>query len=147
LAPEKISSRGAAEERDPPLDQLIKRADAQANRDDEKRQPVWSGKNTDAQNDFTRDNRGNETLQKVAEPVVVVALPGEDWPEPVEQWNARIGVMAADAQHADMERNQGVAEGGKSKAPVGCEKNGETDEARTGFEPPGKTIVRSPPGP
>src|SRR5204863_4215652 len=80
----------------------------------------------------------------MAEPVVVVALPRENRPEPVEERNPRIGVMAADAEHANVERDERVTERGETKPPIGREENDESDQTGRGFQPPRKAIMRSP---
>ena len=83
-------------------------------------------------------------MHEVAEPVVVIALPREQGPEPVEEWDSRIGVMTTDAKDAHVERDEDVAKRGKTKSPVSPDEDRESGQGGGNLEPPGKAIIRTP---
>src|SRR5437763_13763122 len=121
LSAEKVVGGGSAEQCGPPFDQFVKRANSQANRENKKRQPIRSRENIEPQQNFASDDRRNEALHEMAEPVIVVALPGEKRAEPIEQWHASVGVMTADAEHATVQGDERVAQCRETKSAIGGE--------------------------
>src|ERR1041385_5489433 len=80
----------------------------------------------------------------MTEPVVVVAVPGKERPEPIEKGDAGVGVMSANAEDADMQRDQRVAQSRETKSPVSRQKKNKTHQTGRNFEPPGEAIMRLP---
>ena len=77
----------------------------------------------------------------MAEAIEVVAMPAEDRLEPFEERHARISVVAADAEDADVERDEGVDERAETKPAVGRDEDRGADDAGDGLEPPGEAVV------
>src|SRR6266567_7292575 len=73
LRSQKIVRRGPADHGRPPLDELVARADRQADAADDEEQPAARAQRRAAEQHFARDDRGHEALREMTDAVVVVA--------------------------------------------------------------------------
>ena len=137
----------AADQRAPPLDELVSHADRHTDRDDEKRLPAFAIENVESNKQFARDQRRHESLREMSEPVVMITAPVKNFLEPVEEWLVCVGPMAADAENADVNSDQGVNECGELKSAVSGGQNDQPDDSRKNFEPPSEPIMRMNSGP
>ncbi len=80
----------------PPLEQLVERAEGQADTDHEKEEPLAALERRETEQDLAREDGGDEALRNVAEPIVVVAREVEKILQPEAQRNALVGVVTAE---------------------------------------------------
>ena len=144
LAAKKIICGRAAGERRPPLDQFIKGADRQTNRQDQEGKPFAPVQNSESKQNFTRNHRGYESLHEVAETIVVIALPCEEGTKPIKKRHPRVSVMSADAQDTNVKRNESISQRREAKPAISHEKESKAGQARGDLQPPGKAIIGSP---
>src|SRR5256885_15193906 len=76
--------------------------------------------------------------------IVMIAVPSEDWPKPVEERGARIGVMSAYAKQNDVQGDQRVAKRGETKTRVGRDEKNGADNPGNCLQPPGEAIEWPP---
>src|SRR5437773_3654921 len=84
LGAEKANGGVAAGQRCPPFDELVKGTDGKANADNKKRLPACLLQHLEADENFARDDGGDKALHDMTEPIVVVAMPAENWSKPIE---------------------------------------------------------------
>src|SRR5262249_24865285 len=108
LGPEKRLRGGAGGERRPPLDEFVEGADGHTEGENDKGEPAASLERRLPDQNLTADERRDEPLRKVPDPVVVVAGEPERLLHPEAQRNPGVGVLASDHQNAGVNRNESV---------------------------------------
>jgi hypothetical protein len=96
---------GAGGGGDRPLEQLVRRADRQADGDDDEVEPAAPHR-VAADEDLAREDRRHEALREVAEAVVVVARQPERVARPIAERHLRVRVMPADAEDHRVDAQQ-----------------------------------------
>jgi hypothetical protein len=147
LAAEKIVRGAAGEGGRPPFNQFVESANGEANGNDQKRDPFFSVYDVEAKKHFARDHRGDESLQEMPEPVVVIAREMECVPYPIEQWD--LGVRIPPTHHEDrrVNRDQAIDQGRQREAAPRPKEDGNREDHREDLEPPRQAIRRGPSGP
>ena len=99
LRAEECIGRLAGAHRDAPLKEFVKHADGGAQRHDNDGEPAAPLHHLKPHQQFAGDERRDETLEEVADLIVVVARLAEGVADPVEQRHLGVGVVAADEEN------------------------------------------------
>jgi len=147
LRPEEGVGSRASDHCGGPLEQFVKGADAHADEDDDGKSPTARCDYAQSDEKFASDQCRDKSLGKMSESIEVIALPTEQRFEPGEKRDPRISVMTANAKQHDVQRDQGVDQGGETKATVGGDEKNRARDTGSGLKPPGQSFVRAPSGP
>ena len=104
--------------------------------------PSFAIENVESNKQFARDQRRDETLREMTEPIVMITAPVKNCLQPVEERLVSVGPVSAHAKNADVDRDQRVDERRKLKSAIGRRENDQPDDSRKNLETPGETIVR-----
>ena len=94
-----------------------------------------------AEQHFPSDHGGHETLRKVAQAVVVVAVEMPGILDPLEDRHQGIGVVAADHEDGGVHGDQPVHQIGEAQARVEVDQDRHGDDRGEHFEEPGEDVV------
>src|SRR5688572_28294580 len=109
---------GARARGDPPLDELVQRADGKGDAGHEEEEPSAARDHALAHEDLARHHRRHEALREVADAVVVVAREPEVVAQVVEERHLGIGVLAAHEQDRGVQRDEHQHERGEAPARI-----------------------------
>lgn len=106
---------------------------------------VGPGDDLAADEDFSREDGGDEPLRQMPNLVVIVALQVEVVANPIEERHVGIRVVGADEQDARVEGDEPVGQPREWEAAPGNAEEGDRDEGGEGLQPPGHAVCRANP--
>ena len=140
--PRKASAPWCSTHGGAPFHQLVERAHGEADRDHEDAQPSARSQRRPPEQDLARHQRRDEALEEVPHPVVVVAGQPEHPLRPEAERHLGVSVVAAEEEHAGVDRDEHVDQVGEAEPPVGREEHRQRDEERRHLHPPGEPVLR-----
>jgi hypothetical protein len=130
----------AHDQRRPPLDELEEGAEGEAGGTHQVEQPAAALQRGFAQQQFARQDRRDESLREMPEPVVVVAREVEGVAEPVAERRHGIGVLAAVDQDDAVDRDQPQQQAGEVEAPAQRHDQRHADQHPDHLHEPGQAV-------
>ncbi len=141
LSPEEWVSRRSSPYWYPPLEHLIERAERHTESDREESYPSRLRDDSLPEEDLSREKYGNESLSKVSELIIVVAILSEYVSNPVKQSHLSISIVPSDTEDDRMDEDEGIEKIRKRKLPIGHEYENESYECREDLENPHEIIM------
>jgi putative lipoic acid-binding regulatory protein len=121
LGGEKLVRVGTDQQRRPPFDQFVERADRQRHAKHQEKQDFPAADAENAQQQLARHHCRHETLGQMAQPVVGVARKSQQFLHPETGRSTRIGIGAAVDQDQSVDRDQHIDQRGQRQTPAAGE--------------------------
>lgn len=122
--------------RDGPFEEFVRGTDREADAGDEEEEPLAWMEGRAANEDLSRDHRGDEALDEVGDTVVVIAREVEGFLCPEADGHACVGVVPADDEDGAVERDEDEDEWREREAFVRCEDDHDRKDGGEDLEGP-----------
>ena len=143
LGSQEIVGCGPGCHRHSPLEQFVHRADRHADAQHDHEHPSTSFDNVLTRENFSCNERGNESLGEVTDAIVIIPRKMKVVPNPAEDRLTCIGEMTTDNQYQCMQENRSV-EQLRQREPFVCEQqNRQRNQRRNHFQEPSEVIIRT----
>ena len=132
---------GAAHHGDAPFEELVGRAEGEADGDDDGEEPAAPADDAVPDEDLAREDRGHEPLGEVADAVVVVAREAEPVLHPETERHAGVRVVTAHDEDDGVHEHEHEQQGRERKAFVRRDDQREPDDGGEDLEAPREPLV------